>query len=189
MLQRLVDDLSKMIGTLHHRSRSLPGQWAHFDQAQLEPAWKQGIIKENISHECISSCGSDYGSWKKFSYAEVHRGDSFTAHMGLLTFELQQRLFTFLREFMDTISDQTSLVDCRLSVGSVAQGSSDSMATDKEWTNSLAIDPQDQSKFSSGAGLVAQPFGRPPRFDINALISSAETNLEEASRRALAPPD
>ena len=102
-----IEDLSKdsanFIRLLHHRTTFPPQAWVHFDNAQLQPGWKQGGPGEKSAEGCIVMHGEKYGAWKEFDRQAVHRGDAYGAIRGLVILEAQQILMSFLRKMVTTI--------------------------------------------------------------------------------------
>lgn len=61
-----IEDLSEtpqnFIRLLHHRTAFPPQDWVHYDSAQLQPGWKQGVPGERSTDGCIIMHGDRYGT-------------------------------------------------------------------------------------------------------------------------------
>ena len=61
-----IEDLSKdpvnFIRLLHHRTTYPPQDWVHFDNAQLQPAWKQDGLQEKSAEGCVLVSDEEYGT-------------------------------------------------------------------------------------------------------------------------------
>ena len=112
-----VEDLSKdsnnFIRLLHYRVIFPPQDWVHFDNAQLQPGWKQGCPGEKSAEGCVVMHGDQYATWKDFDRQAVHRGEANGAIRGLVILEAQQILMSFLRKMLAKILGDASATNPR----------------------------------------------------------------------------
>ena len=188
-----IEDLSKdsanLIHLLHNRTIFPPQEWVHFDNAQLQPAWKQGGPGEKSAEGCIIMQGEHYGNWREFDRAAVHHGDAYGAIRGLVILEAQQILMTFLRNVVTTVLKDVGIPNPRnikpqqSSRGppSAAFPSYD-LTSCKKWMRFIEAKPhRDQAWLSVASIYTQQPYSAPSRFDIDAMIEIAETKAMEAA--------
>ena len=185
-----IEDLSKdsvnLIRLLHHRTTYPPQDWVHFDNAQLQPAWRQGGLKEKSAKGCVMVSDEEYGIWKDFDKLAVHRGDAYGAIRGLLILEAQQTLMSFLRKMVATILKDTSASKLE---NEVSDGILTSVAFPRydlkpfgKWTRFVEADMHRDKPWLSVASLYTQrPYSTPPSFDIDAMIEIVETKAMEAA--------
>lgn len=187
-----VEDLSmdsvNFIQLLHYRTIFPPQDWVHFDNAQLQPGWKQGGFGEKSAEGCITLHGDQYGTWKEFDRQAVHRGDAYGAIRGLMILEAQQILMSFLRKMLTTIlgnadtshPQESKAETLRSSLPSVAFPHYDLTSCSK-WIHFIEAEHHRKHPWLSAASIYTQqPFSAPMRFDIDAMIEIAETQAMEA---------
>lgn len=183
-----IEDLSKdsfnLIGLLHHRVSFSPANWVHFDNGQLQPAWKQGAFSEKSADGCIMMCGPLYGTWREFDPVAVHKGEAYGAPRGLMILEAQQLLMSFLRDIVQVIlkdanppnpqEDQTTIV-------APVSASNFDLTGCSKWTRFMEADRhRDRPWLSFAAQYSQEPYSRPPQFDIDAMIDIVKDKALEA---------
>ena len=185
-IEDLAKDSVNFIRLLHHRTTYPPQDWVHFDNAQLQPAWKQGALEEKSAEGCIMVSDEEYGTWKIFDKLAVHRGDAYGAIRGLLILEAQQRLMSFLRKMVATILNDISASKLKEDVSDRVLTSAafprHDLTPAKKWTSFVEADMHRDKPWLSVASLYTQrPYSTPPSFDIDAMIEIAETKAMEAA--------
>ncbi|CAD6580474.1 MAG: hypothetical protein ASARMPREDX12_009578 [Alectoria sarmentosa] len=188
-----IEDLSKdsanLIRLLHHRTTFPPQSWVHFDNAQLQPGWKQGGPGERSAEGCIIMHGEQYGTWKKFDRLAVHHGDTYGAIRGLVILEAQQILMSFLRNILTTILKDASTSNPQ---ERQAETSSENLASFtfphydltlcSKWIGFIEAEPhRDRPWLSVASVYTQQPYSSPACFDIDTMIEIAETKAMEAA--------
>ncbi len=181
-LENLVEDSSFLINLLQNRSNYPPGQWVPFDNAQLQPAWRQALLPVLSAYGCIVLHGPAYGTWKTFSDDEVHRGDAYGTPRGLLILEAQKALMSFLRAMVDGIYGNAVLPTFRTAptAASLLPSTAPTAAYDK-WLPFLnSPSSREAARSSFGSVFARQPFSSPPVFNIDTLMDIAETRAAQA---------
>lgn len=187
-----IEDLSKgtsiLIRLLHHRTTFAPQDWVHFDNAQLQPAWKQGGFSEKSAEGCIMMCGDQYATWKEFDRQAVHCGDAYGAIRGLVILEAQQILMSFLRKMVSiTLGDASTpnppefqAETSTWSPASVGFPQYDLTSCSK-WMQFIEAEPhRDHAWLSAASAYTQQPYSAPMCFDIDTMIEIAEIQAMEA---------
>lgn len=185
----LSKDSSNFIRLLHHRTTFPPQDWVHFDNAQLQPGWKQGGPGENSADGCIMMHGEQYGTWKIFDRQAVHHGDAYGAIRGLVILEAQQILMSFLRKMVTTILGDGSASDSpihqvekSLRSLTLVPFSHYDLTSCKKWMRFIEAEPhRDQHWLSVASVYTQQPYSAPTYFDIDVMIEIAETKAMEAA--------
>ena len=187
------EDLSKdsanFIRLLHHRTTFPPQDWVHFDNAQLQPGWKQGGPGEKSAEGSIIVHGEKYGTWIQFDRQAVHRGDAYGAIRGLVILEAQQILMSFLRKMVTTILGDGSASDPPIHQVEKSLGSLTlvpyphyDLTSCNKWMRFIGAEPhRDQHWLSVASIYTQQPFSAPTYFDIDVIIEIAETKTMEAA--------
>lgn len=178
-IEDLGKDSANLIRLLHHRTTFPPKDFVHFDNAQLQPGWKQGGPGEKSADGCIIMQGEQYGTWKEFDLSAVHHGDAYGAIRGLVILEAQQSLMSFLRKMVTTL-----LKDTRAST--LPEGSAAfpyyNLTSCNKWTRFIEAEPHRDRAWLSVASLYTQqPYSAPTEFDINTMIEIADTKAMEAA--------
>ena len=187
------EDLSKdsanFIRLLHHRTTFAPQDWVHFDNAQLQPGWKQGGPGEKSAEGCITAHGGKYGTWIHFDRQAVHRGDAYGAIRGLMILEAQQILMSFLRKMVTTIlgdgiASDPPIYQVEKSLGSLTLDPYPhyDLTSCNKWMRFIEAEPhRDQHWLSVASIYTQQPYSAPTYFDIDVIIEIAETKAMEAA--------
>ncbi|KAL9135008.1 MAG: hypothetical protein Q9175_003806 [Cornicularia normoerica] len=188
-----IEDLSKdsanFIRLLQYRTTYPPQDWLHFDNAQLQPGWKQGGPGEKSAKGCVIMRDEQYGTWEEFDHLAVLCGDAYGAIRGLLILETQQILMSFLRKMLTTILKDASTSNpqdihaetSNRNLTSVPIPHYDLTSCSK-WTRFVEADPHPNRPWLPVASVYTQqPFSAPPSFDIDAMIEIAETKAMDAA--------
>ncbi len=161
----------------------------HFDNAQLQPGWKQGGPSVKSAEGCIIVHGEKYGTWIQFDRQAVHSGDAYGAIRGLVILEAQQILMSFLRKMVTTILGDGSASDPAIhqvekslrSLTLVPYPHYDLTSCNK-WIRFVEAEPhRDQRWLSVASVYTQQPYSTPTYFDIDVMIEIAETKAMEAA--------
>ena len=188
-----IEDLAKnstyFIRLLHHRTTLPPEDFVHFDNAQMQPGWKQGALGEKSADGCIIMQGEHFGTWTEFDRQDVHNGYAYGAIRGLMILEAQQILMSFLRKMVCTILDASAKepggrqpeAPKTTSLASVAFPHNDLTSCSK-WMRFVETEPcRDQAWLSVASVYTQQPYSAPPIwFDIDTMIEIAEARAMEA---------
>ena len=181
-----IEDLSKnsanLLRLLHNRTVFLPQDWVHFDNAQLQPGWKQGGFREKSAEGCIIMQGEHFGKWTAFDRQAVHYGHAYGAIRGLIILEAQQVLMNFLRGIVIKILNDanTPMPQESQSKAPVAFSYNDLTSCSK-WMRFIEAEPhRDQAWLSTASAYSQQPYSAPACFNIDAMIEIAETKALEA---------
>lgn len=151
----------------------------HFDNAQLQPGWKQGGPGEKSADGCITMQGEQYGTWKEFDISAVHHGNAYGAIRGLVILETQQILMSFLRKMVTTI-----LKDTRASALEERSGAFPDydLSSCSQWIRFVKAEPHgDQAWLSVASVYTQQLYSAPTCFDIDEMIEIAGVKAMEAA--------
>ena len=177
-IEDLGKDSANLIRLIHHRTTFPPKDFVHFDNAQLQPGWKQGGPSEKSADGSIIMQGEQYGTWKEFDPSAVHHGDAYGAIRGLVILKAQQNLMSFLRKMVTTILKDTRA--STLQERSAAFPYYD-LSSCSKWTRFIEAEPHRDRAWLSVASLYTQqPYSAPTEFDINTMIEIADTKAMEA---------
>ena len=187
-IEDLGKDSANFIPPLHYRTTFPPEDWVIFDNAQLQPSWKQGCYCEKSAEGCVVMQGEQYGTWREFDRLAVHHGAAYGAIRGLLILEAQQILMSFLRKTVNTI-----LKDANTSMPQERQPEAPNrsqalvafphydLASCSKWMRFIEAAPhRDQAWLSAASVYTQQPYSAQTRFDIDTMIEIAETKAMEA---------
>jgi hypothetical protein len=183
-LESLLDDASNLMKLLHYRAFSNPHDWLLYDNAQLQPAWKQGAVTEKFATGCISMHGGDLGETKEFDGEEVHRGEAFGTPRAIMILEAQHQLWEFLAKVTSAILEDTETSAAAAQAAPPPTASLSTgitvLAPDSKWVHYLEAERYRETPSTSfGSVFASQPFSAPPQFNIDTLLETATSMAAE----------
>lgn len=163
-VETLVEDPSRLLGLLKGRLQYTPQDWLPFDSLQLQLHWDVGSIPLVfcVGNHCVSMSGSTFGSVVDFEVDQVHNWEMIGFPRAKAILDSQAFILGFLRGMVGKIVE--TMIK---SLSSSADSWLTQQSPQKRYENTL--------EFASS--YLNQPFSSPPLFDIDHLVSLAESNL------------
>lgn len=166
--EALKDDPTRFLSFLYNRTQYTPEQWAPYDKFLLDKNWELGSFDTTYNANCIVMFGEKYGTLTPWERGAAHHWKIIGFPRGILILEAQQRLMSFLRGVVDTLLAGL--------VRNKAAAHSNSFAELLENGLRRYNDKWTSTQFESA--YLNQPFSAPPLFNVQALISIAQAQLE-----------
>ncbi|KAL4405852.1 hypothetical protein CABS03_12253 [Colletotrichum abscissum] len=155
-----------LFALLHYRTLYPPEDFAALDCHQMESSWACGYFDVEFSAKCVVMSGPQYGDVVDWKAQQAHTGYTLGFPRARLVLEAQ----TFLMQILSRITDN---------ILEGANAASASAGTDK-WRDLTSIGfrhPGEKELWSPYTNLA---FSRPPKLDMDYILSMAQTRKEEA---------
>ncbi|KAF8858232.1 hypothetical protein BDZ45DRAFT_786060 [Acephala macrosclerotiorum] len=160
-VENLLEDPSRIINLLHHRSMYSPSDLAAFDSRQIQFAWTTGVLETAFNKGSIVMYGERYGRLVPWDETAAHRGDTVGLPRGQLILEAQ----TY------------SMAVCRGLVEHLVEGLPRDVQPAPSIGMNLATHHAGVEQVSSYSD---EAFSVSPRFDLNKLSIICRTRLNMA---------
>ncbi|KAI3554134.1 hypothetical protein CABS02_05549 [Colletotrichum abscissum] len=154
-----------LFALLHYRTLYPPEDFAALDCHQMESSWACGYFDVEFSAKCVVMSGPQYGDVVDWKAQQAHTGYTLGFPRARLVLEAQ----TFLMQILSRITDN---------ILEGANAASASAGTDK-WRDLTSIGfrhPGEKELWSPYTNLA---FSRPPKLDMDYILSMAQTRKEE----------
>ncbi|KUJ17900.1 uncharacterized protein LY89DRAFT_745890 [Mollisia scopiformis] len=165
-VEALASDPLRLLNLLHNRTKYSPAEWAPYDTTILAKDWELGTFETAYSSVCIIMHGSEYGKVTRWEESAAHRWDIVGFPRAILTLEAQQKLLAFLRGIVEKLLEGFSRND--------TSPQSDRF---EKIIGLRSASPGGSSPDEFASTYLNQPFSAPPKFDIEELLSIAQTQL------------
>ncbi|KAG4438579.1 hypothetical protein IFR05_005954 [Cadophora sp. M221] len=168
-LEALTTDPTKLLNLLYCRTKYSPEQWAPYDNFLLNGQWWQGAFDLTYNRGCVVMHGVNYGTWTQWETVNAHNWSIIGFPKAMLILETQQKLLGFLKEVVGKLVEGLSREDS-------SPQSNNFIEALEQGPKRLRVGNVQSTQFESP--YLNQPFSAPPIFDIEALLSIAQTRLD-----------
>ena len=155
-----------LFSLLHNRTVYTPQDWVPHDSRQLILSWAGGYFDNEYSSKCVVMYGPRYGDLVDWQADEIHRADTIGFPKARLILEAQAFLMGALRKIVDSILQTIDL---------------NKPAASEKWRSLVSLGFKHFGANEVWPTYTNQAFSAPPDFDINRLLSIAQTRLDDAS--------
>ncbi|TVY92897.1 hypothetical protein LAWI1_G005034 [Lachnellula willkommii] len=166
-LEGLMDEPARFLSLLYNRTRYSPQDWAPHDNLPLGKQFELGALETFYNRSCIIMHGEEYGKLIEWHKEKAHGWNYIGFPRGILILQAQQRLLRFLRKVVDQVLVGTN--------GNWAPGQINAIA--KAFEHGFGKVNETSSAVEFASPYLNQPFSTPPVFDIQALLSIAQSRL------------
>lgn len=162
-LEALKEDPSCFLGLLYNRIRFSPEEWAPYDNYKLRMPWDYGGFRLAWNPNCVVMYGERFGDLVDWNEDEAHRWDIIGFPRAHLILEAQSYIMRVLRSTVDILAKRFN---------NASHGYS-------QWESFGATGITSKRTCGFAAGYPNQPFSKPPVFEIENLLSIAESRRNE----------
>ncbi|MCJ1241963.1 hypothetical protein MMC14_009970 [Varicellaria rhodocarpa] len=155
-----------LFSLLHNRTLYAPQDWVPYDTRQLNFGWACGYFDNDYLSKCVIMYGPRYGELTDWQEDHIHRADMIGFPRARLILGAQAFLMGALRKIVDSILQGVDL---------------NKPATSEKWRSVVSLGFKHFGANEIWPTYTNQAFSAPPNFDINNLLSIAQTRLDDAS--------
>lgn len=166
-LEGLMNEPARFLSLLYNRTHYSPQDWAPHDNLLLGKQFELGALETFYNRSCIIMHGEEYGKLIEWHKEKAHGWNYIGFPRGILILQAQQRLLRFLRKVVDQVL-----------VGTNGNGAPDQVnAIAKAFEHGFEKANETSSAVEFASAYLNQPFSTPPVFDLQALLSIAQSQL------------
>jgi hypothetical protein len=164
-LEDLKNDPLRFLSLLYNRVKYSPAQWAPFDNFLLAEQWRIGAFDTSYNEGSIIIGDNEYGKYTAWTPKAAHEWTAIGFPRGILILDAQQHLMKLLCNIVENLVEGTVRGD------DIHRGDNFT----KTLQDGLRKENGPCVKFASV--YLNQAFSAPPVFSIQALLSTAQTQV------------
>ena len=165
-LEVLKTNPAVLLALLHYRTVYPSQDWAPYDSRQLTVSWACGHFDVEYSRKYVVMYGLKYGQLVDWQAGPAHRADNLGFPRALLVLEAQAYLMGILRKVIDKLLESADL---------------SKPASSEKWKSFTNLGFKQSGATEIWSPYTNQAYSAPPVFDIDKLLSIAQTRSEAAS--------
>jgi hypothetical protein len=162
-LEILKTNPAVLFGLLHGWTHYSPEDWAPYSNRQLIISWAAGFLGVDYCGSCVVMHGPNYGELAKWESEPAHRLDIVGFPRARLILEAQTHLMKFLRKLVEEILEGIDL---------------EKPGSSNKWTEMTRLGFKEVGEAEFWSTYTYQPFSAPPIFNVDDLLSIAQTRLD-----------